>query len=631
MFQSRRMLLSLLALLLGGLALFGWLSLPQTWASFGGRIGFSGNPQTNAGLTCTTCHGAGATLPTIGLSGPAVVDANTTHVYTLTIMGGPAQTAGLGVSMHDHAGQLVAGPDTQVIARELTHVVPKPFVGSTAVFTYSWTAPPYNQTTTMYVAGNSSNNQNNLAGDAIQTISLNITVQNGTTMPAPTPPPPPVNVITTTFVVWLGDEIPVEIPIVTDITHAGDSRLFFTEKTGYIYMVVNDEIVTPPFLDITDRVQSQLASEEGLLGLAFHPQYQSNGYFFVNYTVDIGGQLHTRVSRFTVSAEPNTADPTSEHIILEFPQTFTNHNGGDLLFGQDGYLYIASGDGGDAPNSQNQQSLLGKILRLDVDTIPSGDNGPDCDVSGHSNYAIPPDNAYTDGVGGNCDEIWQTGFRNPWRISMDRMTGDMWVADVGQGEWEEVNYIPVGALSGQNFGWPCYEGEVADPLNLNLPACTGNTADYAFPLHAYDHSQGDCSITGGFVYRGIASPSLAGQYLFGDFCTSNYWSLSGTISPTVNLLTKQGDAVAGSLFTFGEDANGEIYSGHLGIYRLAAGAQQPTPTPTVTPTPSQTPTVTATPSPTPTGTPPTATPSPTPTGTPPALTHPLYLPLVTRG
>ena len=591
-----------LSLGLAGAFLFGMLNLPQTYASLNGRIGFSGNPATSGGATCTTCHGAGAAVPTVELAGPLLVQAGSTHVYTFTITGGPAQTAGLGVSTSGFAGQLIAGPGSQIISNELTHLAPLPFVGGSAVFTFSWTAPATDQTVTMYAAGNSTDNGFSPIGDGVNTTTIAITVQNGGGTPTPTPAPtPPAHVITSTFVVWPGDTLTVTNPIVTNITNAGDSRLFFTEKSGYIYIVANEAIRTPPFLDITDRVYTDSASEEGLLGLAFHPEYATNGYLFVNYTTSRSGTVYTRIARFTVSADdPHTADPDSELVILEFVQPFSNHNGGALLFGQDGYLYISSGDGGPPASGQDETILLGKILRLDVDNpIPTGNNGPDCDVSGSTHYTIPPNNAYNDGVGGNCDEIWQTGFRNPWRMSIDRTTGDFWITDVGQQEWEEIHFLPAGTAGGLNFGWPCYEGFVEDPLNLNLPACTGNTADYTFPLYVYDHLDGDCSITGGYIYRGIASPSLTGQYLFGDFCTSNYWSLTGAISPTVNALTKVGDMPAGPLFTFGEDMHGEIYAGHLGIYRLSAGGQVPTPTPSPTPTmgPSPTPTPTGTPLP----------------------------------
>jgi glucose/arabinose dehydrogenase len=491
-----------LSLGLAGAFLFGMLNLSQTYASLNGRINFSGNPATSGGATCTTCHGAGAAVPSVVLAGPALVEAGSTHVYTLTITGGPAQTAGLGVSTSGFAGQLIAGPGSQIISNELTHLEPLPFTGNTAVFTYSWTAPATDQTVTMYAAGNSTNASFSPLGDGINTTTLEITVQNGGGTPTPTPSPtPPAHVITTTFVVWPGDTLTVTNPIVTNLTHAGDSRLFFTEKSGYIYIIDNDTIVPTPYLDITDRVYTDSASEEGLLGLAFHPDYADNGYFFVNYTTLISGTVHTRISRFSVSANPHTADPHSEHIILEFAQPYPNHNGGALLFGQDGYLYISSGDGGPADNGQNETVLLGKILRLDVDnTIPTGNNGPDCDVSGNAHYTIPADNAYGDGAGGNCDEIWQTGFRNPWRMSIDRVTGDFWITDVGQQEWEEIYFLPAGTAGGLNFGWPCYEGFVEDPLNLNLPACTGNTADYTFPLHVYDHQ------------REIA-PSQAGMFI----------------------------------------------------------------------------------------------------------------------
>lgn len=538
-----------LVLSLAFIGLFSTALWQPAQASYGGRISFSGNPQTNGGSTCTACHTAGATLPTVSISGPATVNAGQTYTYTVNITGGPAQTAGFNVSTSDHVGELTPiDSDVQRIVNELTHTQPQVFAGGSASFTYSWTAPTSNQLVTMYAAGNSSNGQSDLAGDGINTTTLSITVQNGVP-PTPTPtPPPPVDVITLTLVANTLAE-----PV--GLTHAGDERLFIVEKPGEIRVVdENGTLLPTSFLEITGRVDDS-ASEMGLLGLAFHPNYASNGYFYVNYTV--GSPRRTRISRFTVTSNPNVADENSELIIMEFSQPDWNHNGGDLAFGPDGYLYIASGDGGGSGdtsnNSQNLTRLLGKILRIDVD-LGDGD-GPDCNTAAGFHYTIPPDNAFTDGDGGNCDEIWAIGARNPWRFSFDRLTGDFWIADVGQGQREEVNYLPAGSLSGLNLGWRCYEGN----LPFNTAGC-GPISDYTFPVHEYSHGGGRCSITGGYVYRGIAYPSLWGQYFFADYCSQDIWTLSGSpADPTVTDISLAPGSYIYTVSSFGEDVNGELY------------------------------------------------------------------------
>lgn len=332
-----------------------------------------------------------------------------------------------------------------------------------------------------------------------------------------------------------------------DIANAGDGRLFIVEQAGRIRVTPLDPGSTQAliFLNITDRVGS--GGERGLLGLAFHPNYADNGYFYVNYT-NLSG--NTRVSRFQVTADPNAANPNSELILMEFNQPFSNHNGGDVAFGPDGYLYIATGDGGSGgdPNNNGQttSTLLGNILRIDVD---GGGLSPDCDADG--NYTIPPDNPLLTAPAA-CDEIWAYGLRNPWRISFDRATGDLFIADVGQNAWEEINLQPAASAGGENYGWRCYEGN--HPYNLT--GC-GDISLYTFPVYEYSHggSPFRCSITGGFIYRGLQYPNLQGTYLYGDYCSGQIWGLtySGTGWTNTQLYAGSG------MTTFGEDVNGGIY------------------------------------------------------------------------
>ena len=363
-----------------------------------------------------------------------------------------------------------------------------------------------------------------------------------------------------------------QVTDVTDLQHAGDTRLFIVEQAGQIRIYDGTQVLATPFLDIGDRVES--GSEKGLLGLAFHPDYAANGTFYVNYTTSATGPLQTRLSRFTVDANnPDLAVEGSEQVILTINQPNPNHNGGALHFGPDGYLYVAVGDGGGSydPNeeSQNSSTILGSLLRIDVDG--STGNLPDCDQSGNNRYRIPPDNPLADGDGGACDEIWAMGLRNPWRFSFDAATDDLWITDVGQHAWEEIDFEPAGSAGGRNYGWDCYEGNHANP-NDPAPACTGNRADYVFPVHEYPHAEDGCtSITGGYVYRGSGHPALQGSYLFTDFCIGELWSLTGPPqSPTVTTLTTLG---ADLLYTrtFGQDVNGELYvADENAVYRIEA-------------------------------------------------------------
>jgi glucose/arabinose dehydrogenase len=319
------------------------------------------------------------------------------------------------------------------------------------------------------------------------------------------------------------------------LTHAGDTtgRLFVVEQSGRIRILQNGALLADPFLDLTDLVNDS-GNEQGLLGLAFHPDYAANGLFFVNYT-DANGD--TAVVRYSVSADPNRADPASAKMILQVAQPFPNHNGGDLAFGPDGYLYIGLGDGGSAGdpqgNGQNLKALLGKLLRIDVNP---GDP-----------YGIPPDNPFV-GHPEARPEIWAYGLRNPWRYSFDRATGDLYIADVGQNAYEEIDYQPAGSQGGENYGWNFMEG--AHPFKGQAPA--GLTA----PVAEYSHQVGGCSVTGGYVYRGPSLPALNGVYLYGDYCSGQVWALYRSGSSWENV------ALLNAFFTissFGEDANGEVY------------------------------------------------------------------------
>lgn len=322
-----------------------------------------------------------------------------------------------------------------------------------------------------------------------------------------------------------------------DLQADGSGRLFVLEKTGRIRIIQDGQLLQTPFLNITDRVNSD-SNEMGLLGLAFHPNYAQNGYFFVNYT---GSGGDTFISRFQVSGDPNQANPSSEVNLLRVSQPYRNHNGGTLQFGPDGYLYAGLGDGGSAGdpqgNGQKTNTLLGKILRLDVDSAEP--------------YAIPADNPF-----GN--EIWAYGLRNPWRIAFDPLTGDLYVGDVGQNQWEEINYLPAGSPGGTNFGWNFREGM----HNYEGNAPSGLTD----PVAEYSHGEGGCSVTGGYVYRG-SMPEWNGIYVYGDYCTGFIWGLikSGSGWQVQRLFDTDVN-----ITSFGQDKGGEIYliSDGGGVYKL---------------------------------------------------------------
>jgi glucose/arabinose dehydrogenase len=321
-----------------------------------------------------------------------------------------------------------------------------------------------------------------------------------------------------------------------DLQPDGSGNLFIVENPGRIRIFENGELLSEPFLDIDDRV-NDIGNEMGLLGLAVHPNFSQNGFFYVNYT-DRNGD--TTISRFHASG--NSSDPNSELILLKIKQPFENHNGGALAFGPDGYLYIATGDGGafgdPMGNGQSVDTLLGKILRIDVDSAEP--------------YAIPSDNPF-----GN--EILHYGLRNPWRISFDQLTGDLYIADVGQGEWEEVNHVAAGSRGGLNFGWDFYEGNHEyDP--------PGYAGEFIFPVVEYSHAEGGCAITGGYVYRG-ALAEWNGVYIYGDYCTGKVW---GAIQVNGQWQAQLMFEAGVQITSFGQDESGEVYllSDQGNVYKL---------------------------------------------------------------
>jgi glucose/arabinose dehydrogenase len=320
------------------------------------------------------------------------------------------------------------------------------------------------------------------------------------------------------------------------ITHAGDGSgwIFIVEQAGRIRVASGGALRSTPFLDIGSRISC--CGEQGLLSVAFPPGFGSKRYFYVDYTDTTG---NTVISRFRLGADPDVADPSSEQIVLTIQQPYANHNGGQLAFGPDGYLYVGMGDGGSGGdpqnNGQNPASLLGKILRIDVE-------------SGASPYAVPASNPFV-APAGYRPEIWALGLRNPWRFSFDRRTGDLYIADVGQNLYEEVDFQPVGDPGGENYGWRIMEG--AHCYNPNPCDRTGLVQ----PVFEYDHSQG-CSVTGGFVYRGALYPRMQGVYFFSDYCSRRIWGLrrEGSSWQSTLLLTSPY-----AVTTFGEDEAGSLY------------------------------------------------------------------------
>jgi glucose/arabinose dehydrogenase len=340
------------------------------------------------------------------------------------------------------------------------------------------------------------------------------------------------------------------------ITHSGDEsgRLFILEQGGVIYVTNSTGTDLAIFLDVSPLVSAEANGssyiERGLLGLAFHPQYAQNGLFFINYTDRQGA---TVIARYRVSSQnANQADINSAQIIFTHPQPFPNHNGGHMAFGPDGYLYVSLGDGGAANDplgaGQNLEILLGKILRLDVNA--------------NTGYAIPPDNPLVGTAG--ADEIWAYGLRNVWRFSFDRATGDMYLGDVGQNAWEEINFQPAASPGGENYGWNAYEASRV--FNNRL------TVDNAvMPIAEYEHTGANgCSVTGGYVYRGEALPELQGAYLYSDYCSGRIWVAYRDTSDTwqSSVFLDSGLQVS----SFGEDDNGELFIVDYGgaVFRLIA-------------------------------------------------------------
>jgi glucose/arabinose dehydrogenase len=342
-------------------------------------------------------------------------------------------------------------------------------------------------------------------------------------------------------------------PIYVASSGDGTGRLFVVEKRGTIVVLQDGKLAETPFLDLCDRVKAD-SSEQGLLGLAFAPNFEETGYFFVNYT-DARGD--TVISRFSAGLDADAADPNSEFLVLGLDQPAPNHNGGNLVFGPDGYLWIGMGDGGAANdrfrNGQNPDALLGKMLRIDVTTDPSRP------------YLVPQNNPWvsTDWNGQDVrDEVWAVGLRNPWRYSFDRETSDLWIGDVGQNQYEEIDRVAAGSPGGLNFGWPLMEGthcfsggDDCDRTGLEIPVAE------------YEHT-GHCSVTGGYVYRGKAIPELVGTYVFGDYCSGVIWGL--TQQADGQWQSRELLATNAAISSFAEDEDGELFVLDLegGIYRL---------------------------------------------------------------
>jgi len=352
------------------------------------------------------------------------------------------------------------------------------------------------------------------------------------------------------------EEFADDFTLPVSLQHAGGDELYIVEKPGVIAVVNPDgSRESEDFLNIRSQVNSG-GNEQGLLGLAFHPNYEENGYFYVNYTSGFQAG-NTIVSRFQRSAmNPKVADPDSEEVLLTIEQPFTNHNGGEIAFGPDGYLYISTGDGGAGGDprdfGQDRLSLLGKMLRIDVN----------CEDP----YCIPEDNpfAFDDFT---LDEIWALGLRNVWRFSFDIATGDLWMADVGQNAREEINLQLADSEGGENYGWRCYEGDA----EFNLTGC--NEAEYTFPIYDYTHPGNGCSVTGGYVYRGSQYPIMDGAYIYGDFCSGRIWAFAQMSSgeyENFDVFTMDDGMSA-----FGQDRHGEMYVMAYGpgtIYKITSTA-----------------------------------------------------------
>jgi glucose/arabinose dehydrogenase len=342
-------------------------------------------------------------------------------------------------------------------------------------------------------------------------------------------------------------------------------RLFIVQQNGQIRIRTGGVTLGTPFLNIGAGGSNLIVSggEQGLLGLAFHPNYQSNGTFYVYYTASGGGA--NTLARYSVSGNPDVASPVGT-VLFSVPDPFSNHNGGWIAFGPDGYLYIAMGDGGSGndPNNagQNLDTMMGKIHRIDVDGadgIPGNDDDDGIIGNGIAGYSSPPDNPFFGATPG-IDSIWAYGLRNPWRNSFDRLGGDLYIADVGQGAWEEINFQAGGAAGGANYGWRCMEGNSC----TGLSGCTCNSPALTDPIHVYSHGVSHCSVTGGYVYRGCSIPDLQGAYFFADFCSDTIWTFRYVGGSVTELTNRTAELVPDvgtitSISSFGEDAYGELY------------------------------------------------------------------------
>lgn len=388
---------------------------------------------------------------------------------------------------------------------------------------------------------------------ALGLVALVVTLvisQAATTTPAaavratPAPTPPPVTVRDAppdpTRYTWTLVEGGFDNPLY--VTHAGDGsgRLFGVEQLGRIWIIEAGKSYLKPFLDVSNLLPAEVFTgvytERGLLGLAFHPDYRRNGTFFIHHTSRDGQSV---IARYRVKPDnPNEADPASRHVILTVEDPWPDHNGGNIQFGPDGYLYVGFGDGGNVNepnyNSQNPALLLGKLLRLDVNA---------------DTYIVPPDNPFVD----NPDyrpEIWALGLRNPWRYSFDRATGDLYIADVGQWDREEINFQPAASAGGENYGWSAWEGTRRHQTDV------APLGDVTWPIFEYTHADG-CSVTGGYVYRGAALPELRGYYFFGDYCNGRLWTTYRDREGAwqTQLFMETGRTIT----SFGEDERGELY------------------------------------------------------------------------
>jgi glucose/arabinose dehydrogenase len=374
--------------------------------------------------------------------------------------------------------------------------------------------------------------------EPVETISGTVTIPTETPTPTPTPTPNTVTELPSpSGYSW--QEVVSGLNHPEGMVNAGDGsgRLFIVEQAGLIRILQNDSLLPISFLDLTQMVSC--CGERGLLGLAFHPKFAENGYFYVDYTDTENDQLYTTIARYSVSSDdPNQADPGSAVRILHIAQPYSNHNGGQLQFGPDGFLYIGLGDGGSEGdplgNGQSVQSLLGKILRIDVD---------------HSQpYSIPADNPFANG--GGLPEIWAYGLRNPWRFSFDSLTGDLYIGDVGQDAWEEIDFLPAGSAAGTNFGWNYFEG-----MHSYRGSPSANQ-QFVTPVAEYSHTLGD-AVIGGYVYRGQTLLAWQGVYLYGDYGSGRVWGL--LLLPDGSWQNAQLFDTGRSISSFGVDEEGNMY------------------------------------------------------------------------